>query len=63
MIFSSERLEFREWAIKDASFLYELNLEDEVLKFTGDSPFTSIVSAEEFIFRYTHYKKHGYGRW
>lgn len=47
----------------DAKSVYELNLDFEVIKHTGDIPFENIEDAREFISNYTHYEKYGFGRW
>lgn len=63
MIFETERLILREFDLADAECFYQLNLDEEVLKFTGDVPFKSIEDSESFIRNYSHYAEHGYGRW
>lgn len=63
MIFSSERLDFTEWKEKDASFLFFLNSDEEVVKYTGDVPFKSESEALELILNYDQYDKYGFGRW
>ena len=62
-ILETERLYFREMTSADAESLYQLNLDPEVIKFTGDAAFTSIGQAADFLDNYDHYKKYGYGRW
>lgn len=59
----TQRLLLREFQGEDALGLFQLNENPNVLKFTGDLPFTSINSAKEFILNYDHYKKYGFGRW
>lgn len=59
----SDRLYLRELDIKDAEHFYQLNLNPEVLKYTGDVAFKSINHAEKFIRNYSHYKDFGFGRW
>lgn len=63
MIASTNRLNLREWNLQDADFLFRLNSDPEVIKYTGDPPFSSVSEAESFIANYTHYKTYGYGRW
>ncbi len=63
MVLSSERCYLREWTSKDAEFLFKLNSDPDVLKYTGDMPFASVETAYEFIRNYNHYAEHGYGRW
>ena len=62
-VFSTTRLELRRFTVSDATGFYALNLDPEVIRFTGDPPFGSIAEAEEFIRQYDHYKKYGFGRW
>ena len=65
MIFKLEtpRLVLRELNTEDASNFYHLNLNPEVIKYTGNPPFKSIEEAKEFLEHYKEYQKHGYGRW
>ena len=62
-ILETERLYLREMTIKDAKSAYLLNLDLEVLKYTGDEPFKSIKNAKEFLKYYDHYEKYNFGRW
>ncbi len=62
-IVETERLYLREMTIKDAESAYLLNLDLEVLKYTGDKPFKSIENAKQFLENYDHYKKYNFGRW
>ena len=59
----TDRLFLREFRISDAKKMWELNSNDEVLKYTGDKPFNSVKSAKKFILEYQDYKKNGFGRW
>nr|WP_247672715.1 GNAT family N-acetyltransferase [Aquimarina sp. MMG016] len=54
---------FRKLQTEDAKNLYELNLDPDVIRYTGDQPFSSIVEAEDFIINYTAYTDYGIGRW
>ncbi|PWJ44748.1 GNAT family N-acetyltransferase [Sediminitomix flava] len=63
IIAETERLILRELNVSDAKDFYELNTDPEVLKYTGDSPFSSISEAENFLGNYTDYQKNGFGRW
>lgn len=47
----------------DACDFYELNLDPEVIKYTGDQDFGSIEEAEKFLENYKAYEKNGFGRW
>ena len=62
-ILETERLYLREMASGDAENAYLLNLDNEVIKYTGDVPFESVEDAKQFLERYDHYKKYGFGRW
>jgi ribosomal-protein-alanine N-acetyltransferase len=62
-MFETSRLIIREFELKDASGLFELNSHPEVLKYTGDPPFESIDQARAFVKGYDQYEKYGYGRW
>ena len=62
-ILETERLLLREIAPSDAAIMYQLNLDPEVIKYTGDPPFNSVEEAEKFFRNYPDYAKNGYGRW
>ena len=62
-ILETERLFLREFDISDAEKMWELNADPEVIKYTGDPPFQSIHSAENFLLAYDDYTKNGFGRW
>jgi ribosomal-protein-alanine N-acetyltransferase len=62
-ILETERTYLREFEVSDAPFMYNLNLDPEVIKYAGDSPFRSIEEAEEFMRGYSQYRDFGYGRW
>jgi RimJ/RimL family protein N-acetyltransferase len=62
-ILETDRLFLREFEITDAATLYELNLDPEVIRYTGDLPFPSVEEAEKFLQNYAAYKDFGYGRW
>ena len=62
-VIETPRLILREFALKDAQRMWELNADPEVIKFTGNEPFESVEAAKEFLRNYTHYCKWGYGRW
>lgn len=57
----TERLILRELSEADAEQLYLLNLDNEVIQYTGDVPFHSVAEAERFIREYDSYEKHGTG--
>jgi len=62
-LFESERLKFREFNFDDADNLYQLNLDPEVIRYTGDPAFESVETARLFIYNYKDYKLKGFGRW
>jgi|JI9StandDraft_2_1071091.scaffolds.fasta_scaffold150174_1 ribosomal-protein-alanine N-acetyltransferase len=57
------RLVLRQTTPADARFAFDLNSDPEVLKYTGDEPFSSVFEAEEFLQAYDQYARFGYGRW
>lgn len=59
---TTERTYMRHLTPNDAASFYLLNLDPEVLKFTGDVPFESIHAARDFITQYDQYEKYGVGR-
>ena len=63
IVSQTSRLILSEFSAGDASSFYELNLDSEVIKYTGDKAFESVEQAMEFLSQYTHYAKYGYGRW
>ena len=62
-ICETERLILREFELTDAPLLYLLNADPEVIRFTGDSAFSSVDEATTFLRNYNEYKKYGFGRW
>jgi ribosomal-protein-alanine N-acetyltransferase len=63
MIAETDNLVLREFQSGDAENIYLLNLDQEVIKYTGDEPFNSIQEAERFLASYDQYIKYGIGRW
>ena len=63
IILETERLYLREFIESDGFHFYHLNNDIEVLKYTGNKPFSSLEAANDFIFNYDEYKKNGFGRW
>jgi ribosomal-protein-alanine N-acetyltransferase len=62
-VIETERLYLREMTVEDAENLYLLNLDTEVIKYTGDKSFENIENAKIFLQKYDHYEKYGFGRW
>ena len=46
----------------DAEDFYALNLDQEVLKYTGDKPFKNLQASIDFLTNYDQYEKYGVGR-
>lgn len=49
----TDRLYLRPFEAKDAPFLFELNSDEEVMRYTGDVPFENIDAAQKFAIHYT----------
>ena len=62
-IAETERLYLREIVEADAKEAFDLNSDPEVLRYTGDDPFSTVEEAAEFLKNYAHYKTYGFGRW
>src|SRR5690606_29794351 len=62
-ILQTPRLILRELNTNDAQIFYKLNLNPNVVQYTGDLPFESVSDAEEFLKNYHPYQDYGYGRW
>ena len=63
IIIETPRLLLREFSINDDEKFFELNTDPEVLKYTGDKPFSSLEEAKLFLVNYSDYGVNGYGRW
>mgnify|MGYP001185905452 CR=1 FL=1 len=63
LILETDRLLLREFELSDGPLYYELNADPEVLRYTGDVPFSSPEAAVDFLRHYNHYAQYGYGRW
>jgi ribosomal-protein-alanine N-acetyltransferase len=63
IVIKTNRLYLREFVFSDAESLYRLNLDPEVMRYTGDRAFASVEEAEQFLQAYDHYRHYGYGRW
>ncbi|MBV7316079.1 GNAT family N-acetyltransferase [Shewanella sp. NIFS-20-20] len=60
---TTARMHLREFTLDDAPAFYALNLDPQVIKYTGDQPFASVDAATDFIAQYNHYQIFGFGRW
>ena len=58
----TERTILRNLTIEDAEDFFALNLDKEVLKYTGDLPFENQQKAKDFLANYDQYQKYGVGR-
>jgi ribosomal-protein-alanine N-acetyltransferase len=63
ILIETERLYLREMTPNDAEVAYILNLDPEVIRYTGDDPFESIEEAKTFLENYASYRTYGFGRW
>jgi len=62
-VLETERFYLRRFILDDAPFLYHLNKNEKVMRYTGDVPFKNIKATEEFVKNYTHYDDYNMGRW
>lgn len=62
-ITTTSRLILRELSVKDAESFFLLNQNPNVIRYTGDSAFTSLEAAEQFLQNYSDYQRNGMGRW
>jgi [ribosomal protein S5]-alanine N-acetyltransferase len=58
----TKRTILRRLTVGDAEDFFALNLDKDVLKYTGDQPFENIQSAKDFLINYDQYQKYGVGR-
>jgi len=58
----TSRTFLRQLSVEDAQSFYELNLNPEVLQFTGDVAFDSVEEASTFLANYLPYEQFGVGR-
>lgn len=58
----TERTIMRRLSKEDAIDFFNLNLDKEVLKYTGDKPFENIQACIRFLTNYKQYEKYGVGR-
>jgi len=60
----SDRFLLRTWRVEDAEYLFLLNADNRVLRFTGDIPFKSVSEAHQFIITYKkNVESTGFYRW
>jgi [ribosomal protein S5]-alanine N-acetyltransferase len=63
IIAETDRLILREITPADAEQAYLLNLDPEVIRYTGDVSFSNVEEAKTFLENYSSYKQYGFGRW
>ena len=63
IIAETNRLLLRELNPEDSEHFYNLNLNPNVIKYTGNSAFKNIQEARLFLENYDDYNRNGYGRW
>lgn len=63
IIIATKRLFLTEFSTEIAEDFYELNADQEVMRFTGDQAFNSIEESRLFLANYSNYNDHGFGRW
>ena len=63
IICETERLILREFIPEDAIEHFKLNEDPEVVRYTGNAPFSDLASAQTFMANYPDYRLHGCGRW
>lgn len=63
VIFETDRLFLREFIIDDAIHFYDMNANNDVIKYTGDMAFSSVEEVQIFLSKYNQYQLYGMGRW
>jgi len=63
IITQTDRLILREFIADDTIHLYQMNNDHEVIEYTGDSPFSNIEDASQFLKNYKEYSINNMGRW
>lgn len=59
----TQRTYFRHFTPDDAVWMYALNNDPQVLRYTGDEPFANVAAASVFLAQYEDYGRYGMGRW
>jgi RimJ/RimL family protein N-acetyltransferase len=63
-ITKTNRLYLRELTTEDAQHFFEMNNDEAVIKYTGDTPFNSLAAAKDFLKAYqSNYINYKMGRW
>ena len=65
ILFETSRLSFRRVVMDDAPAIFQLNTNPEVIRYTGNLPFSNIKQAAEVIRNniWKQYNENDYGRW
>lgn len=63
VILETHRCYLRELSVDDAQHFFDLNADEEVIKYTGDKAFSNVAEAKSFLQNYHQYELYGYGRW
>ncbi len=65
ILFETPRLSFRRVTMGDAPAIFQLNRNYEVIRYTGNLPFSNIKQATEVIQKniWKQYRENDYGRW
>ena len=59
----TSRLRLRPFRTDDADALFRLNSDPDVMRYTGDTPFSDPAGTRAFLDRYDRYAVDGFGRW
>lgn len=62
-LIETPRLGLRPLTPNDSLDFFELNNDPEVIRYTGDPPFSDLEEARSFLENYDQYERYGYGRW
>lgn len=62
-LIETDRLKMYEFDESHAEYIFRLNHDPDVMRYTGDVYFESVEQALEKIKAYDHYRLRGYGRW
>lgn len=63
LVATTDRLYLRRFVPADAMYLFALNSNPDVIRYTGDNSFYNMSAAKNFLRDYDHYDQHGFGRW
>ncbi len=63
IILETPRFYLRQFLLSDAKSFFELNSDEDVMRYTGDEPFENENAALDFLKQYDPYSQSGMGRW